>query len=95
MKGVLHHLSDEQLKNMLPIIKNLLNHNGKLITLDPTLLTHQNPIARFLVKSDRGINVRRDSEYKSLLNSSFSRIQSKLIHQSLPPYDRYLIIAEK
>lgn len=95
MKGVLHHLSDEQINKMLETIKALLNQKGKLITLDPTLTTKQNPISRFLVKSDRGMNIRSDSEYKSILINNFSHIQSNVIHQSLPPYDRCLIIAEK
>ncbi len=49
IKAVLHHLSDEQISDMLEKLKNIMNPGGVLITLDCTFCPKQNPISRMFV----------------------------------------------
>lgn len=92
LKGVLHHLSDETVKNMMACLSKVMKPNARFISLDPTFTERQNPIAKFFVSKDRGVNVRTFNNYKNLLQSdSFSVDRSEVIHQYLPPYDRTLL----
>ena len=74
--GVLHHLTDLQIRSLMVKIKDLLSSRGRLITLDGVFVRHQNPIARLLLKLDRGRYVRYQSEYISLLSSALTVEQS-------------------
>lgn len=92
LKGVLHHLTDETVKNMMACLSKIMKHNARFISLDPTYTEKQNPVAKFFVSKDRGVNVRTFNHYKSLMQSdAFSVDRSEVIHQHLPPYDRTLL----
>ena len=96
IKAVLHHLSDEQISGMLEKLKNIMSPGGVLITLDPTFCPKQNPISRMLVSLDRGMFVREVDHYRAILKKNFLKeIESKLIHQKFPPYDRLLMKFQK
>jgi|688.fasta_scaffold410705_1 cyclopropane fatty-acyl-phospholipid synthase-like methyltransferase len=70
--GVLHHLTNLQIQSLMEKISGLLSHKGRLITYDGVLIPHQNPIARLLLKLDRGRYVRYQPEYISLLSSGLT-----------------------
>jgi cyclopropane fatty-acyl-phospholipid synthase-like methyltransferase len=70
--GVLHHLTDQQIKSLMLIIKELLSENGRLITHDGVFIAKQNSIARLLLKLDRGRYVRTEKEYLSLLSTELT-----------------------
>lgn len=95
IKAVLHHLSDEQISDMLEKLKNIMNPGGVLITLDCTFYPKQNPISRMFVSLDRGLFVREVDHYRALLRKSFKEIESKQIYQNFPPYDRLLMKFQK
>ena len=96
IKAVLHHLSDEQISDMLEKLKNIMSPSGVLITLDPTFCPKQNPISRMFVSLDRGLFVREVDHYRALLRKSFLKeIESKRIYQKFPPYDRLLMKFQK
>lgn len=69
--GVLHHLSDDDAKVILSSVRSQLKPSGRLITLDPCFTEPQNPIARFLIKHDRGCNVRTPEQYSKLVGDFF------------------------
>ena len=52
--GVLHHLSDDEVKGFLSLSRNALDAGGRFVSFDPCLAAGQNPIARFLISKDRG-----------------------------------------
>ncbi len=95
IKAVLHHLSDEQISDMLEKLKNIMNPGGVLITLDCAFFPKQNPISRMLVSLDRGMFVREVDHYRAVLRKSFKEIESKQIYQKFPPYDRLLMKFQK
>ena len=84
--GIMHHLDDEELYKIFPILKKTLKKHGILITCDPIFTKKQNIIANFLVKSDVGNNVRYKNGYLKLLNKHFNKINSKIQKQAFIPY---------
>jgi SAM-dependent methyltransferase len=71
MIGLLHHLDDAQLVDVMRGCRKVLNANGRLITLDPTFEERQNPIAYLLARLDSGRNVRRPDQYLKLTQQVF------------------------
>ena len=56
--GIIHHLKDKQINQLLSLCKKSLKKNGKLLVIEPVYLENQNPIFRLLIKLDRGSNVK-------------------------------------
>ena len=72
--GVLHHLSDEQVVQVLKNTKEMLKPGGKLVTLDGCYESHQSPIAHFFLSMDRGKYVRDEAGYAALARSVFKKV---------------------
>jgi SAM-dependent methyltransferase len=84
--GLLHHLDDEEAVNVMRLAYKALKPEGRLVTLDPCLEPEQNPVARFLVKNDRGQNIRNKAEYSSLASTIFKAPRVEIYHKSGIPY---------
>lgn len=92
LKGVIHHLNDNQLLDFLEKVQNKLSSQAKILTSDPVFTKKQNFISKKLISLDRGKNVRFDHEYDQLIEGSNFKIKSStLIKQNFPPYQRYLM----
>jgi cyclopropane fatty-acyl-phospholipid synthase-like methyltransferase len=52
--GVLHHLNDDEIKNLIRSLSKCLAKDGRLVTFDNSIIKGQHPVARFLAKADRG-----------------------------------------
>ena len=89
--GLLHHLDDPIAINVLNLAAKALKPNGRLLTLDPCLEPRQNPVARFLIKQDRGRNVRNSKEYSKLASTIFDSFRIEIRHQSWIPYTHCFI----
>ena len=72
-----------------------MKKNSKLLTEDPIFLENQNLIAKFLIKKDRGLNVRKKPEYLALLKNHFKKIKNKVTHQYFIPYTWITTICSK
>ena len=72
-----------------------MKKNAVLLTEDPILIKNQNPIARFLIKNDRGMNIREKSNYLKLVNVYFKNIRAKITHQFFIPYTWFSTICKK
>ena len=93
--GILHHLSNKEVYEILKLCKKIMKKNSKLLTEDPIFLENQNPIAKFLIKKDRGLNVRIKREYLALLKNHFKKIKNKVTHQYFIPYTWITTICSK
>ncbi len=93
--GIVHHLNDEEVKNLFELCKKVMKKNAVLLTEDPILIKNQNPIARFLIKNDRGMNIREKSNYLKLVNVYFKNIRAKITHQFFVPYTWFSTICKK
>nr|WP_244966758.1 class I SAM-dependent methyltransferase [Trinickia soli] len=90
--GLLHHIEDDEARDLIRMTKRALKPGGRLITIDPCLADGQNPIARWLVKADRGQNVRERDGYLSLATDCFSRTRAAVAHRSWIPYTHCIMV---
>jgi SAM-dependent methyltransferase len=95
MSGVMHHLPDTELLELLASLSMTLKPTGRLVTVDPVLTPRQNPIAKLLISLDRGRHVRTAEGYLAIAGRSFGSITSRITHQAAPPYSRLFISARK
>lgn len=79
--GLLHHLDNEGAANVMRLAHKALKPGGRLLTLDPCLEPNQNLVARFLVKKDRGQNVRTQADYLSLASTFFKSPHIEIYHR--------------
>jgi len=82
MIGVIHHLADGEVDL---IKKKILNQyeNTAFFSFDGVFLEKQNPIARILLRLDRGNHIRWKDEYQKL----FGDYGSLIFHFDRIPYD--------
>ncbi|VVE76851.1 Aklanonic acid methyltransferase DauC [Pandoraea captiosa] len=92
--GLLHHLDDQDAIAVLRMVAARLAPGGRVVTLDPCFTDDQNAIARWLVKSDRGQNVRTREGYNALAQQAFSRVQATVRHKSWIPYTHCHLVCE-
>lgn len=84
--GLLHHLDDESAIGVLRLASQALKRGGRLLTFDPCFDAEQNPIARFLVGSDRGQNVRTKEGYHAIASAVFESPRVEVRHRAWIPY---------
>ena len=66
--GLLHHLPDDEVIEVLELTKRILKPNGRLVCLEATYLAHQAKLSKWIVSTDRGRYVRSEQEWKELLS---------------------------
>ena len=92
--GILHHLNNREIEKLIPKIKKVLKKRGNIIAIDPILDKKQNFIAKFIIKKDRGDNVRNKKEYLKNMNKYFKKIKSKIYYQKFIPYTWFVMICK-
>jgi 2-polyprenyl-3-methyl-5-hydroxy-6-metoxy-1,4-benzoquinol methylase len=89
--GVMHHLDDAQLTQLMTSLKGRLNVGGVLITFDVAFEDNQKFIAKLLAKNDRGKFVRKKEQYLKFIEVAFNVEQADLRHDLLRvPYTHLL-----
>lgn len=90
--GLLHHLDDREAANLFEIAWRGLRIGGRLITCDPAFVAGQNPIARAMIKFDRGSHVRAAEAYASLARSRFSEADGQIVtNLTRVPYTHFIL----
>ena len=89
--GVLHHLDDDVAANLFALTREALGEHGRMITIDPCLAPGQNPIARYLIRHDRGQNVRNADGYRALAIKTFQNVCGTLSHRRWIPYTHWIM----
>lgn len=69
--GLLHHLDDGEVADVLEVARRVLTPSGRLAVCEPTFLAHQTRSSRWIVSQDRGQNVRSEAEWKRLMGGVF------------------------
>lgn len=86
LSGVLHHVNDETAIHILTLAYKALKPKGRLITIDGCLVDGQNKFARYLIKQDRGRNIKTEDGYIQLANNVFVDVDSYIHHRTWIPY---------
>lgn len=77
--GLLHHLDDAQATSLFQSLRSLLKPDGCIVVVEPCFHDGQSALERFLMRRDRGQNVRNESGYRRLVPPSFSNVQTRLV----------------
>lgn len=80
--GLLHHLSDGEVRTLLDACKKLLKPTGKMVTYDGCRVPNQHPFDRWMLDNDRGKFVRTRDAYAELASSVFPSVEINL-HSNL------------
>lgn len=94
--GLLHHLDDNEARKLLADIRNRLNAEGRLLTIDGCFVDGQTRLARAFLKADRGQNVRTPEAYRELAEGIFSRVSVHVRHDiNRIPYTHAILECRK
>lgn len=89
--GVLNHLDDDAAANLFALTREALGEYGRIIPIDPCLALGQNPIARYLIRHDRGQNVRNADGYRALASQTFQNVCGTLGYRRWIPYTHWIM----
>ena len=96
INGLLHHLDDDEALTALKLARASLAPSGRLVCLEASFLVSQAPMARWVLKQDRGKNVRSEPEWKALVAQVFDRSDSYILTGLLRiPYTLIVIEAKR
>jgi SAM-dependent methyltransferase len=94
VSAVLHHMDDSQANELFVLLRQVLKPGGRVITLDNVFTERQNPIARLLIRLDRGRYVRSPTGYEALARGAFTHVDGTVVVQAFPPYTYFLMTAQ-
>jgi SAM-dependent methyltransferase len=96
INGLLHHLDDDAALTALKLARASLAPDGRLVCLEACFLVSQAPMARWVLKQDRGKNVRTEPEWKALVVQVFEKSESYILTGLLRiPYTLIVIEARR
>ncbi|MBU1118312.1 class I SAM-dependent methyltransferase [Patescibacteria group bacterium] len=70
--GLLHHLEDKEVMQVLELSKELLAEKGRLVCVEPVFLKKQTKASKWLMSKDRGQNVRSFDEWNKIVGKIFN-----------------------
>ena len=79
INGLLHHLNDDEALTALKLARKSLGPNGRLVCLEASFLISQSFLARWILKQDRGQNVRTEPEWKALVSKVFDKFDTYIL----------------
>lgn len=94
--GVLHHLTDSEVAQLMEIARAALRPGGRLVTLDGVFIDGQPFLERWIVSRDRGRFVRTAAEYERLAKPYFPEIDSHIHRRELRiPYSHLSMVCTR
>jgi SAM-dependent methyltransferase len=92
--GVLHHLDDDAARRLFAGAASALKPGGRCVTLDGTFMPGQSPVARTIIRADRGQHVRTPPAYAALAEEAFAAVSTVTRHDLLRmPYTHCIVEA--
>ncbi len=90
--GVLHHLTRDQMAEVLEGGRRLLKPGGRFLAIEPCYLVRQDPWSRWVINRDRGCNILHDHEWRSAFQAHFGQVDVRVANHLLRiPYMHSLI----
>ena len=78
--GLLHHLSDEQSRQLLTLAGRVLAPGGRVISVDTCFEPTQGRISRWMSANDRGEHVRTPEAFAALAREVFKDIDGEVLN---------------
>jgi cyclopropane fatty-acyl-phospholipid synthase-like methyltransferase len=95
-KGILHHLADEEARQLFRTAFRYLRPGGFVVSLDGVRHDGQRALARLILSLDRGRAIRDPAGYERLAREHTSAVEGALITNWLAvPYSYYIMRAER
>jgi SAM-dependent methyltransferase len=93
--GVLHHLDDSEADTVFASAAKVLRRGGRLVTLDGAWVKGQNPVARLMLRLDRGRHIRTPEAYLAIARRYFPDSTASVFHDLIAiPYTHCIIEAQ-
>jgi SAM-dependent methyltransferase len=73
--GVLHHLSDQQIAEILSLARACLRPGGRFISYEPCFSANDDWVGRVFMRLDRGGNIKTDQAWRALLSEYFATVE--------------------
>jgi hypothetical protein len=87
-----HHLDDEEARQLFQIGYDALKPGGKLVTADGVWTKDQSAAAQWLLARDRGEYVRSEPEYMGIASQVFRNVKPSVRHDLLRvPYTHLIL----
>lgn len=86
LSGVLHHLGDDDARNLFLLLRKAVKPGGRVVCVDPCFAPGQNLFARLLISNDRGCDVRDAAGYARLAEGVFESVNARVRHKAWIPY---------
>jgi len=94
--GIYHHIDDNQLKDTITNLSNVLQPGSKIVSLDPVIDTKTTKLAHWFARNDRGRFIRDPDQYTEVFNRNGFSVKYEITRNSFRiPYDLLLITATK
>ncbi len=77
--GLLHHLSDEDSKNLLELCAGILAPGGRVVSVDTAFVPQQGRLSRWMSENDRGEYVRDPEQFEALAHPYFASTSSEIV----------------
>lgn len=96
LHGLLHHLPNEMIEEVLQVGKQYLKKGGKIISIDATFYEGQNFFSKWIVGKDRGQNIQTPEAYLNIAGKFFDKVDGTLVkkHNRLN-YSVYVMVMTK
>ena len=91
--GVLHHLNDVEARRLLEVARQALKPGGRFVALDGVWHPGQSPVARWVLRRDRGRFIRTADAYVALARDVFGSVASHVRHDMMRiPYSLHIMV---
>lgn len=77
--GLLHHLSDEESRNLLELCAGILSPTGRVVSVDTAFVPGQGRLSHWMSENDRGEFVRHPEEFEALATPYFGSTGTQIV----------------
>jgi 2-polyprenyl-3-methyl-5-hydroxy-6-metoxy-1,4-benzoquinol methylase len=68
--GVLHHLDDHEVREVLDVAMQLLKPGGRFVAIEPSYLVKQSRLSKWIMSKDRGQSIRTDARWREMTDGT-------------------------
>jgi len=76
--GVLHHLTDQQIDEILSLARSCLRPTGCFIFYEPCFSAKDDWVGRLFMHLDRGRNIKTDQAWRALVSEYFATVEENI-----------------